>query len=69
MSPPGAPTPISAPIEGQVLSWQWDNSRSALVVLTENAGVRRVYIMRTDGSVRDVTPTDGSIPTRAEWRN
>ncbi|MBZ0315176.1 MAG: hypothetical protein K8L91_02065 [Anaerolineae bacterium] len=64
----GTPTALSAPINGQVISWQWNNSRSALLVLVEGSDGRRVYVMGTDGSVRDATPAN-AYPTRVEWRN
>ncbi len=64
----GAPTALSAPINGRVVSWQWNNSRSALLVLVDGSDGRRVYVMGTDGSVRDATPAN-AYPTRVEWRN
>lgn len=60
-SPPQA---LSGEIIGAILDAQWSANRRGLLVLTDQ---RRLWLVRADGSLRDVTPSEG-VPTTAFWR-
>jgi hypothetical protein len=67
MAPPETPRVVSGPVNGRVVSWQWNGARTALLALVDGPEGRRLWIVRTDGSTRDVTPPGGA-PRRAQWQ-
>lgn len=65
-SPAGTPQRLSQGIGGRVLSWEWNDSRTALLVLMESGSGRRLLIFRSNGAVEDITPPEGA-PLAAYW--
>jgi dipeptidyl aminopeptidase/acylaminoacyl peptidase len=61
------PTILSGEIPGQVVSWEWNRQRSALLLTVDTSGGRRLWVIGTDGSLRDVTPPQG-VPPGIYWR-
>lgn len=64
----GAPTTrISQTIPGQIVAAEWNADRSAVLVTVQSGHGIRLWVIRTDGSARDTTPTAGA-PATAHWR-
>jgi len=66
MLPNGNPQRISNPVRGQILSWEWNATRSGLLVLMQTDQGNRLFIFRTNGAVQDITPANGA-PLAAYW--
>ena len=65
---PGASTTrVSQTIPGKIVATEWNADRSAVLVTVQSGGGTRLWVIRTDGTARDTTPTAGS-PTTAHWR-
>lgn len=64
VAPPGAPRAVSGEIPGSVRSWEWNARRTALLVITNTANGRRLWIVRTNGAVSDA----GNGPIEARWQ-
>ena len=63
MTPGSVPTPVSGTIPGPIASWEWNRSRTALLVVTAD---RQLWIVRTNGSVQNATPANG-ILNEVHW--
>jgi hypothetical protein len=61
------PVPLSIPVNGRMLSAEWNTERTAALVTVQTGIGNRLWIVRIDGTVQDVTPTIGS-PASAHWR-
>jgi hypothetical protein len=61
------PVPLSIPVNGRMLGTEWNTERTAALVTVQTAVGNRLWIVRIDGTVQDVTPTIGS-PSSAHWR-
>jgi hypothetical protein len=66
MSVGGATVPVSGEISGRILSWEWNRSRTALLLLVDNGGTRQLWVIRTNGSIQNATPSGGA-PSIAQW--
>ncbi len=62
----GTPTAISGQIQGRILSWEWNTSRTALLLLMDNAGTRQLWVVGSNGTLQNVTPPAGA-PLSARW--
>lgn len=58
---------VSGLTPGEVISATWNDARSAVMVTAQSGGVTRLWLIRTDGTVRDITPA-GGVPAVARWR-
>lgn len=68
VQPPAAqPIRVSQVIDGQILSAEWNPERTAVLVTAQTGSGQRLWVVRTDGAVRDSTPTGGSLGA-AHWR-
>jgi hypothetical protein len=61
------PISLSGEIPGQVITWEWNRNRSALLLTTNTDSIRRVWVVNADGNYRDVTPPQGA-PLGMYWR-
>lgn len=65
--PVGGPANVvSGEVAGRLDSWEWNASRTALLLIINNGGTRQVWIVQTDGSTRNITPISGA-PYMARW--
>lgn len=62
----GTPTAISGQIQGRILSWEWNTTRTALLLLMDNAGSRQLWVVGSNGTLQNVTPATGA-PLSARW--
>lgn len=68
MSPNALPQlSFATPIEGRIITWEWNPARTALLLVVEGANGRRLWIMETNGASRDVTPA-GGITGEVRWQ-
>jgi hypothetical protein len=58
---------LSATLSGQIVAAEWNPERTAVLVTTQTGGVYRLWIIRTDGTSTETTPTGGLNGT-AHWR-
>lgn len=63
MTPGNVPVAVSNAIPGPIVQWEWNRSRTALLVVTAD---RQLWILRTNGSIQNATPTNG-IPSEIHW--
>ncbi|NJL92626.1 MAG: hypothetical protein HC915_02305 [Anaerolineae bacterium] len=57
--------PVSEPLNGRLIDWEWNTAHSRLILTLED-GARRFWSLGTDGSVRNITP--GGPSRYAEWQ-
>ena len=65
---PGAqPQRISSAIYGQIESVEWNPERTSALITVQRGGSRQIWVIRTDGTMQDITPISGQ-PSAAHWR-
>ena len=62
----GFPIAVSSQITGRILSWEWNASHTALLLLMDNVGVHQLWVVSTNGTLQNVTPPIGA-PATARW--
>jgi hypothetical protein len=67
VQPGGVPVQMSGLITGQIVSAEWNAGRSAVLVTVQTATGYRLWVVRTDGTAADTTPTAGGVGS-AHWR-
>lgn len=68
--PPGpgiAPSAMTQTIPGEIVGAEWNPARTALLATVQTPGGVRLWLLRTDGVARDITPSAGA-PDVAHWR-
>lgn len=65
--PAAQPVALSRLIDGQVISAEWNNTRTAVLVTALSGSQTRLWILRTDGVVTNSTIDTGVI-NAAHWR-
>lgn len=58
MTPGGVPSQIVSGIPGGIRQWEWNRSRTALLVVTSD---RQLWIVRTNGTLQNATPANGGV--------
>ncbi len=58
---------FATPIAGQIVSWEWNDSHTALLIVAESSGVQRMWVIETSGAYRDMTPATG-VTGPVRWR-
>lgn len=61
------PVRLSSSIPGQIVSAEWNRDRTAVLVTALAGNGQRLWVVRTDGAIRDSTPSSGA-PETAHWR-
>jgi hypothetical protein len=65
---PGAqPQRVSGFINGLIASVEWNSERSSALVTVLNGGSYHLWVVRTDGTMQNITPAGGQ-PSAAHWR-
>jgi len=67
VQPGGMAVPGSGLITGQIVSAEWNAGRSAVLVTVQTAAGDRLWVVCTDGTSADTTPTTGGVGS-AHWR-
>lgn len=62
----GVATAVSSDIPGRILSWEWNASRTALLLVMDNVGTRQLWVVNTNGTAQNATPIT-SAPSIARW--
>lgn len=65
--PDAVPNVQSGVLPGTVLSVQWNRERTAALVLLRTASGDRLWLVRVDGSMQDITPPGGAL-AGVDWQ-
>jgi hypothetical protein len=58
-APAVQPVGVSVPINGQVISAEWNAERTAVLVTAQAGTGQQLWLVRTDGQIQNITPNAG----------